>query len=119
GCAHATESVCMTSSTHAIGCSSLSPNLHVEDLKTQFFMSSGTVRAVDGVSFHVSKGETLGIVGESGSGKSVTALSVLRLVPDPGRIVGGKSLYGEGIKQQDVVQMSDEDIREFRGNAVA
>ena len=82
-------------------------------------MSSGTVRAVDGVSFHVSKGETLGIVGESGSGKSVTALSVLRLVPDPGRIVGGRILYGEGVKQQDVVKMSDEDIREFRGNDVA
>jgi oligopeptide/dipeptide ABC transporter ATP-binding protein len=77
------------------------------------------VRAVDGVSFEVSKGETLGIVGESGSGKSVTALSILRLVPDPGKVVGGKILFGEGIKQRDVVKMSHEEIREFRGNDVA
>jgi oligopeptide/dipeptide ABC transporter ATP-binding protein len=77
------------------------------------------VRAVDGVSFEVSKGETLGIVGESGSGKSVTALSILRLVPDPGKVVGGKILFGEGIKQRDVVKMSHEEIREFRGSDVA
>ena len=74
---------------------------------------------MDGISFEVSKGETLGIVGESGSGKSVTALSILRLVPDPGKVVGGKILFGEGIKQRDVVKMSHEEIREFRGNDVA
>jgi oligopeptide/dipeptide ABC transporter ATP-binding protein len=74
---------------------------------------------VDGVSFEVSKGETLGIVGESGSGKSVTALSILRLVPDPGKIVDGKILFGEGLKRTDVVKMSPEDIREFRGSDVA
>ncbi len=73
------------------------------------------VRAVDGVSFEVSQGETLGIVGESGCGKSVTALSILRLVPEPGRIVGGRILFGS----LDVLQMSDEEIREFRGNDVA
>jgi oligopeptide/dipeptide ABC transporter ATP-binding protein len=77
------------------------------------------VRAVDGVSLEVHKGETLGIVGESGSGKSVTALSILRLVPDPGRIVSGRMLYGEGVRRKDVVKMSDEEIREFRGNDVA
>jgi oligopeptide/dipeptide ABC transporter ATP-binding protein len=77
------------------------------------------VRAVDGVSFEVNKGETLGIVGESGSGKSVTSLSILRLVPDPGRIVEGRILFGEGIGRKDVVKMSDEEIREFRGNDVA
>jgi oligopeptide/dipeptide ABC transporter ATP-binding protein len=74
---------------------------------------------VDGISFEVSKGETLGIVGESGSGKSITALSILRLVPDPGKVVGGKILFGEGIKQRDVVKMSHEEIREFRGSDVA
>ena len=73
------------------------------------------MKAVDGVSFDVDRGETLGIVGESGCGKSVTALSILRLVQEPGRIVGGKILFGE----KDVVQMSDEEIRDFRGDDVA
>jgi peptide/nickel transport system ATP-binding protein len=77
------------------------------------------VHAVNDVSFQVNKGETLGIVGESGSGKSVTALSVLRLIPEPGRIIGGRILFGEGIKQKDVLKMSDEEIREFRGSDVA
>ena len=64
--------------------------LEIEDLKTHFFTPGGVVKAVDGVSYSVRSGETLGVVGESGCGKSVTALSVLRLVADPpGRIVGG------------------------------
>ncbi len=71
--------------------------------------------AVDGVSFEVDRGEIVGIVGESGSGKTMTALSILRLVPEPGRITSGRILFEE----QDVVQMTDEDIREFRGNDVA
>jgi ABC-type dipeptide/oligopeptide/nickel transport system ATPase component len=67
------------------------PLLEVADLRTWFFTRDGIVRAVDGVSFHVTPGETLAIVGESGCGKSVTALSVLRLIPSPpGRIVSGK-----------------------------
>ena len=66
------------------------PVLEIEDLQTHFFTGDGVVRAVDGVSYSVRSGETLGVVGESGCGKSVTALSVLRLVADPpGRIVGG------------------------------
>jgi len=73
------------------------------------------VKAVDGVSFEVNPGETVGIVGESGCGKSVTALSILRLVPEPGRVVGGQIFFGE----RDVLAMSDEDIREFRGNDVS
>jgi len=73
------------------------------------------VTAVDGVSFEVDRGEIVGIVGESGSGKTMTALSILRLVPEPGRITNGRILFEE----QDVVQMTDEDIREFRGNDVA
>ena len=71
--------------------------------------------AVDGVSFNVDRGEVVGIVGESGSGKTMTALSILRLVPEPGQITNGRILYGE----RDVVHMSDEEIREFRGNEVA
>jgi oligopeptide/dipeptide ABC transporter ATP-binding protein len=73
------------------------------------------VNAVDGVSFDVERGEIVGIVGESGSGKTMTALSILRLIPDPGRITSGRILYDD----KDVVQMSDEEIREFRGKDVA
>jgi oligopeptide transport system ATP-binding protein len=66
------------------------PVLEVRDLKTHFFTDDGVVKAVDGVSFEVGAGETLGIVGESGCGKSVTSLSILRLIPNPpGKIVGG------------------------------
>ena len=68
--------------------------LDVKGLKTHFFTDEGVVRAVDGVDFHIDKGETLGIVGESGCGKSVTALSIMRLIPQPpGRIVEGQILY--------------------------
>jgi oligopeptide/dipeptide ABC transporter ATP-binding protein len=73
------------------------------------------VRAVDGVSFQINKGETVAIVGESGSGKTMTAFSILRLVPDPGRIVSGKILF----KDRDVVEMSNEEVRDYRGNDVA
>jgi peptide/nickel transport system ATP-binding protein len=91
------------------------PLLRIEDLRTQFFTSRGIVRAVDGVSFHIDKGETVAIVGESGSGKTMTAFSILRLVPDPGRIVSGKILF----KDRDVVLMDNEEVREYRGNDVA
>jgi oligopeptide/dipeptide ABC transporter ATP-binding protein len=89
--------------------------LQVEDLHTQFFTSRGVVRAVDGVTFHVEAGETLGIVGESGCGKTISALSILRLVPEPGRIVSGRILF----RDRDVTRMDDEEIRDFRGNDVA
>jgi len=89
--------------------------LQVEDLHTQFFTSRGVVRAVDGVTFHVDQGETLGVVGESGCGKTMTALSILRLVPDPGRITSGRILF----RGQDVTKMDDDAIREFRGNEVS
>ncbi len=70
---------------------------------------------MDGISFTVEKGETIGIVGESGCGKSMTALSIMGLVPDPGRIVNGRILF----ENRDVVQMSQEELREYRGNDVA
>ncbi|HEX3508890.1 MAG TPA: ATP-binding cassette domain-containing protein, partial [Candidatus Dormibacteraeota bacterium] len=91
------------------------PILQVRDLRTQFAMPDGIVKAVDGVSFDLYPGESLGIVGESGSGKSVTALSLLRLVPEPGRIVGGKVLF----RNEDLLQMSESEIREIRGRDIA
>ena len=91
------------------------PLLRVEDLRTQFFTSRGVVHAVDGVSFDVNRGETVAIVGESGCGKTMTAFSILRLVPDPGRIVSGRIMF----KDRDVVTMDAEEVREFRGNDVA
>jgi oligopeptide/dipeptide ABC transporter ATP-binding protein len=87
----------------------------VQDLRVQFDVPGGTVTAVDGVNFEIDRGEIVGIVGESGSGKTMTALSLLRLIPEPGKITSGRILYGE----KDVAQMTDEEIREFRGNEVA
>jgi oligopeptide/dipeptide ABC transporter ATP-binding protein len=86
--------------------------LEVKNLKTHFFTRSGVVKAVDGVSFHVAEGETLGIVGESGSGKSITCLSLLRLVPPPaGRIVSGEVL----LNGQDLLLKSIQEMRKIRG----
>jgi len=87
----------------------------VQDLRVQFDVPGGTVTAVDGVNFEIDRGEIVGIVGESGSGKTMTALSLLRLIPEPGKITSGRILYGE----KDIAQMTDEEIREFRGNEVA
>jgi oligopeptide transport system ATP-binding protein len=90
--------------------------LEVKGLKTQFFTQDGVVKAVDGVSFFVNEGETLGIVGESGCGKSVSVLSVMRLIPQPpGKIVDGEVIF-DG---QDLLKMSDDDIRRVRGNKIA
>ena len=97
----------------------LAPLLQVEDLRTYFFTSSGVVKAVDGVSFEVDAGEIVGIVGESGSGKSITALSILRLVPHPGRIVSGRILFGREGERGDVVEMSEAEVRELRGSDIA
>ena len=90
--------------------------LEVKDLHTQFFTRDGVVRAVDGVSFHLSAGETLGLVGESGCGKSVTALSLMRLIPQPpGKITEG-SITFDG---QDILKMDDDEVRGVRGNNIA
>ena len=90
--------------------------LEIKNLKTHFFTHEGTVKAVDGVSFKINQGETLGIVGESGSGKSVTALSVMRLIPHPpGKIVGGE-IYFEG---KDLLKLDDKEIRKMRGKKIS
>jgi peptide/nickel transport system ATP-binding protein len=91
------------------------PILQVRDLRTQFRTEGRVVTVVDGVSFDLAPGESLGIVGESGSGKSMTALSILRLVPDPGQVVGGQVLF----RDQDLLQVSGEEIREIRGRDIA
>ena len=90
--------------------------LEVKNLKTVFFTNSGLFKAVDDVSFTVKRGETLAIVGESGCGKSVTALSLMRLVPDPpGRIVGG-SVTLEGT---DLLTLDEAEMRAVRGNRIS
>jgi peptide/nickel transport system ATP-binding protein/oligopeptide transport system ATP-binding protein len=92
------------------------PVLAVRDLRTQFVTEDGVVRAVDGVSFEVMPGETLGIVGESGCGKSVTSLSILRLIPDPpGKIVGGEILF----KGTNLLDLPDDTMRKIRGNDIS
>jgi peptide/nickel transport system ATP-binding protein len=93
----------------------VAPVLEVEDLRTVFLTDAGAVRAVDGVSFSVGAGETLGIVGESGSGKSVTALSLMRLLEPPARIIGG-SIRFQG---RDVLAMSGAELRDWRGDRAA
>ena len=90
--------------------------LEVEDLKTYFQTRWGTVKAVDGVSFDLRRGETLGIVGESGSGKSVAMLSLMRLIPTPpGQIVGGKIL----LEGEDLLQLSEKEMGNVRGSQIA
>ncbi len=90
--------------------------LNVKGLETQFRTREGTVHAVNGVSFHLKEGETLGIVGESGCGKSVTMMSMLRLIPSPpGKVVAGQALY----QGKDLLQMSDEEIRHIRGSQIS
>jgi peptide/nickel transport system ATP-binding protein/oligopeptide transport system ATP-binding protein len=90
--------------------------LHVQELKTYFYTFEGTARAVDDVSFYLNKGETVGLVGESGCGKSVTALSLMRLIPEPpGRIVHGKIDF-DGINLPD---LSMSEMRNIRGNRIS
>ncbi len=94
----------------------MSALLEVEDLGTWFYTRQGIVKAVDGVDFQVSSGETLGIVGESGCGKSMTALSLMRLIPDPpGRIVSGSVKLGG----RDLLKISEEEMRGVRGNEIS
>ncbi len=90
--------------------------LAIEDLKTYFYTPSGVVKAVDGVSFSLKKGETLGVVGESGSGKSITAMSILQLIPSPpGKIAGGRIVFNG----DNLLEKSEEEIRRIRGNDIS
>lgn len=89
--------------------------LSVRNLKTSFFTDGIEIKAVDGVTFDVPKGKTIGIVGESGSGKSITALSILKLIDSPGKIVGGEILY----KGENLVDYDEKKMRKIRGNQIS
>nr|WP_144557363.1 ABC transporter ATP-binding protein [Shouchella miscanthi] len=89
--------------------------LEVQDLRTSFFTKEMEVKAVDGVTFSVEKGKTIGIVGESGSGKSITSLSILNLLSSPGKIVDGKILF----KGEDLTKKSSAQMRKVRGNEIS
>jgi peptide/nickel transport system ATP-binding protein len=90
--------------------------LSIENLRTHFYTDAGVARAVDGVSFSIGAGETVGLVGESGCGKSVTAFSIMRLIAAPGRIEPGSRMLFEG---KDLMALSDEEMRRVRGNRIA
>jgi oligopeptide/dipeptide ABC transporter ATP-binding protein len=90
--------------------------IQVKNLRTSFFTPEGEVRAIDGVSFEIPEGRTLGLVGESGCGKSVTSLSIMRLIPSPpGKIVGGEILY----RGRDLLKLRNEEMRRIRGNEIS
>ncbi len=89
--------------------------LSVEDLRVQFWTQRGTIHAVNGITFDIRPGETLGIVGESGCGKSVTALALLGILPRAGRVSSGSAIFGG----RDLIQLSDSDMRDIRGREIA
>src|SRR3712207_6107699 len=90
--------------------------LSVKDLRTYFETEDGTVKAVDGITFDLERGETLGIVGESGSGKSVTNLSIIRLIPEPpGKIVSGEIIFNG----EDILALPKDDVRRIRGKRIS
>jgi peptide/nickel transport system ATP-binding protein/oligopeptide transport system ATP-binding protein len=100
----------MTTASRHVG-----PLLEIKGLKTHFFTEDGTVKAVDGVTFEVGHGETLGVVGESGCGKSITSLSVMRLIERPGKIVEGEIL----LNGENLLTRSDEEMQDIRGDQVS
>ena len=100
----------MTTASRHVG-----PLLEIKGLKTHFFTEDGTVKAVDGVTFEVGHGETLGVVGESGCGKSITSLSVMRLIERPGKIVEGEIM----LNGENLLQRTDEEMQDIRGDQVS
>ncbi|MFY9175973.1 MAG: ABC transporter ATP-binding protein [Caldicoprobacterales bacterium] len=93
----------------------MSKLLEVKDLKTYFYTDKGVVKAVDGVSFTIEKGQTVGLVGESGCGKSITSMSILKLLDENGKIVDGSIL----LEGKNIVNMNDDEIRHIRGNEIS
>src|SRR5512132_4345947 len=94
----------------------MSELIQVKNLQTSFFTPEGEVRAIDGISFEIAEGKTLGLVGESGCGKSVTSLSIMRLIASPpGKIVGGEILY----RGKDLLKLNNEAMRKIRGNEIS
>ena len=90
--------------------------IEIKNLRTSFFIPEGEMRAVDGVSFDIEEGKTLGLVGESGCGKSVTALSIMRLIPSPpGKVVGGQVLF----RGKNLLELKGEEMRKVRGNEIS
>lgn len=89
--------------------------LEIRDLQTSFFVDGEEIKAVDGVTLSIPKGQTLGVVGESGSGKSIMSLSILRLIQKPGKIVGGKIEF----KGKNLLQLSEAEMRNIRGNQIS
>ena len=89
--------------------------LEVKDLTIHYITEDGDVKAVNGISFAVDQGKTLGLVGETGAGKTTTALGILRLVPEPGRILSGSITY----KDRDILKMNDSEVRDLRGNEIS
>ena len=89
--------------------------LEVKDLKTYFYTKDGVIKSVDGISFNVQKGETFGLVGESGCGKSQTCRSILKLIKQPGKIVGGEILY----HGEDIIKMKSRELRKIRGKEIS
>ncbi len=89
--------------------------LEIKDLTIHFLTEDGDVKAVNGISFAIEQGKTLGLVGETGAGKTTTALGILRLVPEPGKILSGSINY----KGQDILQMSEKEVQDLRGNEIS
>ncbi len=89
--------------------------LEIKDLTIRYLTEDGDVKAVNGISFEVEQGKTLGLVGETGAGKTTTALGILRLVPEPGKILSGSITY----KGQDILRMSEKDVQDLRGNEIS
>ena len=89
--------------------------LEIDNLQTHFYTQDGTVKAVDGVTFEIKDGQTLGVVGESGCGKSITAMSIMRLIERPGKIIGGEIR----LRGRDLVKASDAEMRDVRGNTIS